>query len=98
MKTYKIGNPKLPLHFAIPSVALVVLGIGLLEWRSLYNLDHPKPTKVSCIGCHSDKKTLELMADKAGDPLYLVHSGDLSLQELNRLTRKQNVPSTPPIK
>jgi hypothetical protein len=90
MKLNKVGNAKLPLRFAVPVTALAILAIMSVEWRALYNLDHPKPHKVDCVSCHSDERTLAAMADKAGDSLYLVHSGQLTLTELNRLTGKQN--------
>lgn len=94
----KLGNAKLSLRFALPALAFAIAAIALLEWRGLYNIEHPKQEKMSCIGCHSDKHTLEAMADKAGDKLYLVHSGQLTLAELNQLTGKQNDPTAPPAK
>ncbi len=94
MKLHEIGNAKLPLRFALPVVALTVLSIMLFEWRALYNADHPKPHKLDCITCHSDKHTLQAMADKADDPLYLVHSGQLTTADLNRLMSKPDQPGT----
>jgi hypothetical protein len=92
MKFHKIGDAKIPQHFALVVVTITILSVSLFEWRALYNLDHPKPYKVGCIGCHSDKKTLKAMADKAGDDLYLVHSGELTIAQLNTLTHKQKDP------
>jgi hypothetical protein len=90
MKINKIANANLPLRFAVPVTAVAILSIMGVEWRGLYNLDHPKPHKVDCIGCHSDKHALAAMAEKAGDPLYLVHSGQLTVADLNRLSNKPN--------
>ncbi len=98
MSFRKISGAKLPLHFALSVIALTMVSITYFEWRGLYNLEHPTAEKISCIGCHSDKHTLEAMADKAGDKLYLVHSGQLTLAELNRLTGKQNDSAAPQAK
>jgi hypothetical protein len=92
MKFHEIGSTKLSARFVLPVVALTVLSIMLIEWRSLYKLDHPKPHKLDCITCHSDKHTLKAMADKADDPLYLVHSGQLTVADLNKLMSKQEQP------
>ncbi len=72
----------------MPIILVFVASVIGFEWRELYQLDHPKPYSVNCVGCHSDKKTLEAMADKAGDRLYLVHSGQLTQSQLDGLLHK----------
>jgi hypothetical protein len=77
--------------FVLPAAGLAALSISLVEWCTLEDIDHPKPVKISCLSCHSDKKTLAAMADKAGDPLYLVHSGQLTRGELDSLSGRQSL-------
>ena len=88
MKLHEIGTATVRLRFALPAVTVAIVATMLVEWRGLDHHDPPKPHKISCIGCHSDKRTLQAIADKADDPLYLVHSGELTLAELNRLNGK----------
>ena len=90
MRLPKLNTIKISPQAAVPVVLLCILSIVGFEWHSLDELDHPRPNNVSCIGCHSDKKTLKAMADKAGDPLYLVHSGQVTEAELNRLLNKSD--------
>ena len=89
MKLLNRNVTKISPQAAVPAVLVCVLFIGGIEWQKLDELDHPEPNKVNCIGCHSDQKTLKSMADKAGDPLYLVHSGQMTEAELHSLL---NVP------
>lgn len=88
------NGAKISARTASAAVTLAVLITGGIEWHLLNNLDHPKPQKISCIRCHSDKRTLQAMADKADDPLYLVHNGQLSLEQLNTLIGKCPVPDS----
>ena len=88
MKLPKLNTIKISDQAAMPIVLLFVASVIGFEWRGLNALDHPRPYKVSCIGCHSDKETLKAMADKAGDPLYLVHSGQLTQAQLDALLNK----------
>ena len=88
MKLPKGNALKISPRIAAPIVLLFAASVIGFEWRALYELDQPKPYSVSCIACHSDKKTLAAMADKAGDRLYLVHSGQLTEAELNRLMNR----------
>jgi hypothetical protein len=88
MKLPKLNAIKISPQTAVPIVFVFAATVIGVEWRALYQLDHPKPENVSCIGCHSDKKTLEAMADKAGDRLYLVHSGQLTRAKLDSLLSK----------
>jgi hypothetical protein len=88
MRLPKLNAIKVSPRLAVPVVFLFAASVIGVEWRALYQLDHPRPTSVSCIGCHSDKKTLEAMADKAGDRLYLVHSGQLTQAKLDSLLSK----------
>lgn len=88
MKLPKLNAVRISPQAAVPVVLIFAVSIVGLEWRSLNELDHPKPYKVGCIGCHSDKKTLEAMAEKAGDRLYLVHNGQLTEAQLNLLLNK----------
>ncbi|HLK59390.1 MAG TPA: hypothetical protein VKU00_22710 [Chthonomonadaceae bacterium] len=98
MKVPALKQKSISLRVAVPIIGLMTLGIGGLEWRQLYALEHPKPQKMDCISCHSDKKTLAAIADKSGDDLYLVHNGNLTLQQLNRMTGKSNQPAVSTIK
>ncbi len=93
MNLKRLINTKISPRITFSVVPLVIVSVSLFEWRSLDKLDHPKPYKVGCIGCHSDKKTLEAIADKAGDSLYLVHSGQLTIAQLDKLTGKKNDPA-----
>ncbi len=88
MRFHEIGTAQLPLRLAIPAVVVAIGAMMLVEWRALGHSDPVKPHRISCIGCHADKRTLQAIADKADDPLYLVHSGELTLAELNRLQSK----------
>ena len=93
MKPLKLKTLKLSPREAASIIVAFVASVSAMEWRGLYALDHPKPKKISCIGCHSDGRTLKAMADKAGDPLYLVHSGQLSERELKTLMDKPEAPT-----
>jgi len=88
MKLPKLNAIKITPQVAVPVVLVFAASVVGFEWRALYELDHPKPYSVSCTGCHSDKKTLAAMADKAGDRLYLVHSGQLTKTQLDDLMNK----------
>ena len=90
MKLPKLNSINIAHRTAVPVVLVFAVSVCGFEWRSLNELDHPKPYSVSCIGCHSDKKTLEAMADKAGDRLYLVHNGQLTESALNRLLNRSD--------
>ena len=72
MKNYKL-SPRI----AAMLITSACIAIAVMEWRALYALDHPPMHKISCVSCHTDAKTLNAIADKAGDPLYLVRRGDL---------------------
>lgn len=85
-----LPKTRLPMRVTVLVVGVVIGLLSLVEWKALYGLDHPRPYKVSCISCHKDAKTLKAISDKANDPLYLVHSGDLTARELKQLT------ATPP--
>lgn len=80
-------NKNVPHRVAISAVAIAFISIGLVEWRALYALDHPPLRHVDCVSCHSDAKTLAAIADKAGDPLYLVKRGDLPLHTNSALRK-----------
>lgn len=101
MKTQNPKQLRIPAKVAVPTVLLVATSIGLLEWKALYDLDHPKPEKVDCLQCHSSKKALASIVDKSGDPQYLVHAGVLTQAQLDSLNakvgmdKKSNTPSVP---
>ena len=67
---------KVSLPVVLSSVAAVGGSIGFFEWRALNELDHPKLHHVSCVGCHTNDKSIAKMGEKSGDSLYLVHRGD----------------------
>lgn len=64
-------------RLVLSTVGVLVSAVGVVEWRALDALDHPPLHRTNCLSCHSDAKTLQAMADKAGDDLYLQHRGDL---------------------
>ena len=88
-----LPKTRLPMRVTVSVVGVVVGLLSLVEWKALYGLDHPRPYKVSCVSCHKDAKTLRAISDKSNDPLYLVHTGDLTTRELNQLTSNPH-PST----
>jgi hypothetical protein len=98
MRLRKIRDVKLPTGFAILSTAVAVTSVTCVEVAALKKADHPAPYKVSCLGCHSDKRTLAAMADKSGDALYLVHTGEVTLEQLNRLQAKGAGSGAPKVK
>ena len=89
-----LNGRKLPSHIALAAILSAIVLTAATEWHLLNNLDHPKPHKIRCLSCHSDKRTLEAMADKADDPLYLVHDGQLTLAQLNKLMGKAQNPGS----
>ena len=90
MKPISPLKKKLPTSAVISTVVLAVSSATFLEARELDKMDHPKPYKVGCIQCHSDRKTLLAIAEKAGDPMYLVKSGDLTAVQLKELLKPSN--------
>lgn len=78
-------NIKISLPWFLTVIALIVGGLSVFEVRALDKIDHPKVTHVSCTKCHTDSATLAAIAEKAADPLYLVHNGDLTLAQLKQL-------------
>lgn len=54
----------------LTTVVVLVASLGVVEWRALYALDHPPLHRTDCFTCHSDAKTVQAMADKAGDDRY----------------------------
>ena len=72
-----VKSKVVPIRVAIGIVVGLIALITTVEWRALYALDHPPLHRVDCVKCHSDVKTLNAMASKAGDDLYLVKRGDL---------------------
>lgn len=84
-KLLNLFKIKLPRSLVFCMVALSLVLTTYVEGSALYKIDHPTPKKTSCIACHTDKKTLAAIAAKSNDPLYLVHSGDLTLEQLKKL-------------
>lgn len=77
---------KLPVSVVVATVASAIAGATFLEVRALDKIDHPPtPKKLSCISCHTKLSTLTKIADKAGDPNYLVRTGNLTAQQLKLL-------------
>ena len=76
-------NPRVSPRVAVTLAAIAAASVSLWEWRALYALDHPALHKTNCLTCHSDATTLRKMAEKAGNDLSLVHSGDMKAQAGN---------------
>ena len=88
MKLVKnLRTAKLPLRVVFPVVAVALAATAYVENTALKKLDAPPPPKTSCVKCHVDKKTLAAIVEKSGDALYLVHSGDLTLEQLRALEK-----------
>jgi len=83
---------KLSLKFVLPVVAMALAGASFCEVSALHRIEPKPPKKLSCIRCHTSKETLSRIADKTGDPLYLVHTGDLTKVQLKDLQTHDSEP------
>lgn len=86
MSLFKKSNDRgIPMPIVVSVIGLTVAALTFAESRALSQKDEIKlEPKHSCIACHTKATTLAKIADKAGDPMYLVRSGDLTRDQLER--------------
>ena len=81
---------KISIPVVLTAITVCVAGATFIESKALYKIDHPTPTHFSCVNCHTDRKTLLAIAEKAADPLYLVKNGDLTEAQLKEYLKPEN--------